>query len=351
MMAVSAIPDEYLMVKSDRSVNSALSFTAHKLLGGFQITKNKLMVKKLEVPKLIATDCMKRLSGTDLSEGFGIATTISDYRAYHKLKEEFFLKWLVEENYHKGVVEKKFKRPNFICIGGRITDPLMTPAISRFGKWEIFAAKFNDTIYLWDEKEIKTTNEAGDLWSYYGIYFEHLLTQPHPDPAKINEFDKVFSINEITFGSHQLLCLTELDAKGKNGEWAEIKVHKKCSPKNFQDKFLKYWAQCIVPGIKTLLIGEHDNGILQNVDVTTTDALARKCDIKRNDCYDFEDRLLKFISSHFQVNDRNVVKKFSWKRGDDRVNVEDVSETNFSIGMLPPWYINAVQESGKCYLT
>lgn len=350
MMAAFAEPDEYLMVRNHSSMTSTLStlsFTGHKLLGGFQITEDKLMVKGLEIPKLISSDRINELPGTDLKEGFGIATTIADYQAYHELKEEFFLKWLVDEKYHKGVMGKKFKKPNFICFGGRITDSLMTPEIKRFGSWKIFAAKFNDTIYLFDVKEVNNTNQT--LMSYYGIYFEHLLTQPNSNPSNINEFHKVFAINEVSFGNHQLLIMSEMDAKGKDSKWAEIKVYKTCQSKVFKGKFLKYWAQSIVPGIETLVIGEHQNGILQNVEVTTTDALAQKCDIKQNDCYDFEDGLLKFISSHLQVNDPKVVKMFSWKDGHDRVNVEVVPKRSIPKGMLPPWYIKAVQ-SGKYYL-
>jgi hypothetical protein len=126
------------------------------------------------------------------------------------------------------VDEEVYKKPKFICFGGRVTDTLKTPLITRFGKWKMLGARYLDTVFLWDEKDFNNpTKEA-----FYGVSFEALLTGK--EPSRINQHEKMFVVQEICFASHQLLIVNEIDAKEPSGEWAEIFVFNKCSPKAMQ---------------------------------------------------------------------------------------------------------------------
>lgn len=72
--------------------------------------------------------------------------------------------------------------------------------------------------------EIKGETRRTDMQSYYGVYLEHILTHENPESTVPNELEKVFTVQEVQFGSHQILCLNEIDAVDENGDFVEIKV-------------------------------------------------------------------------------------------------------------------------------
>jgi hypothetical protein len=250
---------------------------------------------------------MELLKGQSLGTHFKTATLIKSYVEYHKQKRKCFLEWILSNEFFAKVDKEEVKRPSFICFGGRITDPMMTPGLERFGDWKLYGVKFNDAVYLYNEKKIDTSRPHS-LESYYGIGFEHMLTSTAPGPP--NEYDKVYVINEVTFGSHQLLCLNEVDAVDEKGDWVELKVYRKCSPKGMAAKYLKYWAQSVVPGVEKLLLAERDDeGRVVRFEETTSAAIARQKLINAHlpaKCYEFEDRLLNWINKHFKENNPKV---------------------------------------------
>jgi hypothetical protein len=256
---------------------------------------------------------MERQRGKFLGAHFKTATLIKSYAEYHNQKQKYFLDWIISNEFFSKVDKEEVKRPNFISFGGRITDPMMTPGIERFGDWKFYAAKFNDSVYLWSEKKVNESRPH-TLESYYGIGFEHMLTSTAPGPT--NEYDKVYVINEVTFGSHQLLCLNEVDAVDEKGDWVEPKVYRKCSPKGMAAKYLKYWAQAVVPGVEKLLLAErNDEGRVVRFEETTSAVIARQKIITHlpAKCYEFEDRLLNWVSKHFKENNPKVRNQLRFK--------------------------------------
>lgn len=218
----------FLNVRSSGSWNAAavgLCFDQQKVLGTFGISSSLKYVgnsdDSLKQAQLIPKTRFRSLIGKNLGTDFNIAKKQVDYKAYSELKARFFMRWLLESQYFQKVEQKKYKKPDFLCFGGRITDPMKTLGVTRFGDWKIYGVRFNDVVYLY---EIKSDTRQTDLQSYYGVYFEHLLTHEHPESIIPNELEKVFTVQEVQFGSHQILCLSEIDAVDENGEFVEIKV-------------------------------------------------------------------------------------------------------------------------------
>lgn len=224
--ATKALP--YLDVRSYGSTASAeLRFHEHKVLGTFGISGSMEYVDNsadpLKQAKLIDKSRFRSLIGKNLGTDFHIAKKQKDYKAYSELKARYFMKWLLDKRYFEKVEQKQYKKPDFVCFGGRITDPMKTPGITRFGDWTIYGVRFNDVVYLY-LYETKDETPPTDMTSYYGVYFEHILTHENPASKVPDEIEKIFTVQETKFGSHQLLCLNEIDAVDENGEFVEIKV-------------------------------------------------------------------------------------------------------------------------------
>lgn len=216
----------FLDVRSNGNTASVdLRFHEHKLLGTFGISASLEYVDNsddsLKQAKLIPSSRFRSLIGKNLGKNFNIAKKQKDYKAYSELKARYFMKWLLANKYFEKVEQEKYKKPDFVCFGGRITDSMKTPGATRFGDWAIYGVRFNDVVYLY---EIKDKTRQTDLPSYYGVYFEHILTHENPDSKVPDEIEKIFTVQETKFGSHQLICLNEIDAVDENGEFVEIKV-------------------------------------------------------------------------------------------------------------------------------
>lgn len=224
-------PENCLSLYSDQNsidLDDSIKFSDHKLIGQFSITKDQEYLDNNDdtaISKLIGAEEMHNLDGTFLGAGYENAVLIQDYNAYHELKYEYFLQWIVKNDYFKKVKQGIYKKPDFICFGGRISDPLQTPLKERFGEWDIYATKLMDTIFIWDKEKCSGTRSIG---SFYGVAYEALMTGKNSN--EVYECEKSFVIQEVTFGNHQLLVLNEIDAVDHDDEWTEIKVHKKCSP-------------------------------------------------------------------------------------------------------------------------
>lgn len=104
-------------------------------------------------------------------------------------------------------MEGKFKKPDIICFGGRITDPMQTLLQQRFGEWDIYATKFMDIVFIWDKKK---SSGRYSMEAFYGVAYEALMTGKQPNDVNVNE--QSFLIQEVKFGGHQLLIVNEIDA-------------------------------------------------------------------------------------------------------------------------------------------
>lgn len=99
-------------------------------------------------------------------------------------------------------------------------------------------------------------------------------------------------------------------------------------------KHLGYWAQSVVPGIENMVLGErNDRGDIINIETISLTSLAIKNagEWTPKACFEFENRLLTWIKSHFLKNDLENVKCFSYTCGDSRVTVTDATKKSLPL--------------------
>lgn len=181
-------PENSLPLQSRTAVScNELKFTDHKLIGKYTITKDLDYDDKnvKNIPKIINESEIRSIRGKFLGDGYRNAVLVEDYNAYHELKQEYFLRWLDRVEYFEKVKKGQFKKPDVICFGGRITDPLQSPLQDLYGQWDMFGTKFMDTVFLWD---IKESHRQHSIESFYGVAYEALLTGTNP--KDVNEHEK-----------------------------------------------------------------------------------------------------------------------------------------------------------------
>ncbi|KAF2218505.1 protein rai1 [Elsinoe ampelina] len=177
--------------------------------------------------------------------------------------------------------EGKHCEVDFVTWRGMMTK-FVTAPFDKDG-WEMFATKFQGTIYIEESFEHKLKRQpAGrklDVGSYYGYKFETLSMLDHPmqevsrediesRPSRtVDTTAQYCSIVETAIGGHSMILGGEVD--GVMGfkppspldppRWVELKTTREpTDPRGhriFAEKLLKYWAQSFLIGCPTVAVG------------------------------------------------------------------------------------------------
>jgi hypothetical protein len=134
------LTDDFLLIQSNRSIRVNVNlptFQHYNCVGKFRITREKTYSTDTNIPKRISETEFKGQKGKYFVTGFNTATQIESYGEHHRLKQKYFLEWIISKKFFDKVVKKECKSPGSICFGGRITHSLMSPEIERYGEWEI----------------------------------------------------------------------------------------------------------------------------------------------------------------------------------------------------------------------
>lgn len=193
------------------------------------------------------------------------------------------MRWMAD---HYRVVRSKSKEKLFDCdfITGRGTlQCLMSQTCSKKKKIEYIAATlYEGNIYLKVLPLTESVDEKSNQQSYAGLRFEDFVTRPAagtiepPPKTQLNytDADKSYHVLVSKFGHHKVIYSAEfdcvsvdpVDGKLKLEDFVELKTtmnmfegrSEKLTNQFRQVTSLKWWSQCVISGVPSILIG-HKN--------------------------------------------------------------------------------------------
>ncbi|CAF2705172.1 unnamed protein product [Rotaria sp. Silwood2] len=157
---------------------------------------------------------------------------------------------------------------------------IMFSIYEKHSDWLLAVIKFKNAYFLCEfETEMQTKDEQNMTpehrsFCYYGHKFEEYVTKNDTSTELLNPSKQFTGVFQATIGSYRLLYGAEMDCIVEKSssvtEHIELKV---CAGKSLNDlpfkhnrKFAKWWIQCFLVGIKTMVIGLRDNnGIVSNL--------------------------------------------------------------------------------------
>jgi hypothetical protein len=122
---------------------------------------------------------------------------------------------------------------------------------------------------------------------------------------------QIFPVQKVTFGTHKLLLLSNVDAQDSAGDFVQVQLQTQENSmrgwKNNRESFmlernLKIWSQAIISGSKTVVIG-HKNGRnhITKINYLTTEEFSADVEDKQLS-YNFVNRLLEWIHKQLPVS-------------------------------------------------
>ncbi|XP_021943663.1 uncharacterized protein LOC110863535 [Folsomia candida] len=321
----------------------------HTLLGAIRITSDLKYENHTtcdaQIPKLVEESELQSYVGFHLLQEFYTDTSckrlIVDYTSYDIKKHHFFSKWLKEE---KPQIEG-LDDVQFVTFQGRLLRSLKTTLNQTFGEWETYAINIDNIIYLWDEKSVRTKSSFLPETAYMGELFEQIVSGRAPkNGGCIDGLEKVFPVQKVSFGSHKVLMMSNVDAQDSEGRFLQVQIqtdsncYKRKNASLILEKNLKLWSQAVVSGCNWMVVGykTFDNHITK-IDTVGVDEFSPNAEDKEQ-CYDFLNRLLDWIKAHLPVPDEKLVKKFSWIPGKQQVMCHTIQEKEIEKLLVPKIY-------------
>ncbi|CZT21935.1 related to Protein rai1 [Ramularia collo-cygni] len=246
--------------------------------------------------------------GIDLSVGF------ESFEKYDESSKDLHLEPLLEtlEAFESKSGEKV--EAGFVTWRGMMTKILTAP-FDGFGEWEMNAVRFEDTIYIEENKSVEAVREAQsnnnirlqhgahsqEKMQYWGYKFETLSTLPRSwaecsrteiesrESEVVNNYAQYCSIARTGIGNHTLVLAGEVDAvlgcKPDDGDesqipYVELKTSEDFDARDgksavkFERKMCRFWAQSFLLGVPSVVVGFRDrNGWLRRMEEFKTLAI------------------------------------------------------------------------------
>ena len=286
------------------------------------------------------------------------------------LKEEPALKelstWILKNKHTfqlKSNVETKcLLNTDFVTYRGVFTRIMTTPYENR-EDWLICATKFKGTIYMclfMSEKKREDEMTRGDtlnLMCHGGLRFEEYISTPldptlppKTDFGRHNEYNCVV---RSRLGSHSLVYGAEMDCLAKRPhhphdtqpqDFVEVKTTRTIHNRRHWDnlcrfKMVKWWAQCYLVGIPTIVCGYKDNDmVVRDVQTLQVQEIPKTCKgfWKTDVCLYFLDTFLSFVKETVVDDDPTVTYEFYWQPG------SNVTVRKTDRRVLEDWFINSL---------
>jgi RAT1-interacting protein len=280
------------------------------------------------------------------------------------------LKWVLSNKdkfqLQSGIKSNSALNTDFLTFRGIIVKIMTTPYENREG-WCIAATKYKGTIYLYEymtEKKIQdelNRDERSNMFSYGGFRFEYYITKPADPDADDRDIDfqhhsEYCCIARTRLGNHSLAYGAEMDCvdsfrKVKDpalSDFVEIKTTRTVDNQRQWDnmvrnKMFKWWAQCYMIGIPTLVCGYRDDNMtvreIELLNVSDMPKMAKKV-WSPEVCLRFLNRFLDFAKSMIQEDDPNVMYEFHYEPGRDVTCVKTAPTPDRFV--IPQWYIDAL---------
>ena len=226
--------------------------------------------------------------------------------------------------------------------------PLLTPTYYRcLVSFHLIVIQFQnvislDVIYLYVEPNLAIRPDPKrSLESYFGINFLYLIT--NRAETEINEYDKYFCCDNISFGEHKIVVLNEIDAIDRNGNRVEAKCRATFTdPNRYRACLFADWTQCVVRDTKAIVYGKRsatNNSILKAVEVMKVEDVVDKCcrNSKDSKAFSFLKQSLDFIKNC--IEDELILHSFvrSYDNHSKRIACSKLSANEH---FLPELYVN-----------
>lgn len=280
------------------------------------------------------------------------------------------LKWVLNHKdkfqLQSGMESSSVLNTDFLTYRGIITKIMSSPYEKREG-WCIVATKYKGTIYLFEymtekkRQEELNRDEKSNMFSFGGFRFEYYITVPADPEANDDDLDfqhhnEYCCIARTRLGNHSLAYGAEMDcvenqkqaADPELSDFVEIKTTRVVDNKRQWDnlvrfKMFKWWAQCYLIGIPTLVCGyRDDNMVVREIEILKVSDMPKmaKAFWSPDVCLRFLNRFLDFVKLNVTEDDPNVMYEFDWEPHKDiTVRKTATSPDRF---VIPKWFIDSL---------
>lgn len=259
---------------------------------------------------------------------------------------------------------------DFITESGVLKRIACIPYPTKFASQvQIIAAKFQGQIYCYDyltpeeyEEQCEAdANERRKTCSYWGRKFEQYMKSPvNADLKKVpvNANDEFNLVLKNKSGNNGLLYFVESDCnmrkssalQRKPTDYLELKTtalptNIYCRESLLRDKFMAWWIQCYIAGIKQIGIAYRNmTGIVQKMEKLTVQEMKQKSyntlgkhswntDVMINFTEKFFDQMKEIVTEDCE----SCQYVFEWKKGWGEVRVRKVAP-DYEIQAIPGWF-------------
>ena len=280
------------------------------------------------------------------------------------------LKWVLGNKgkfrLQSGMQSSSVLNTDFLTYRGVITKIMCFPYETREG-YIIAATKYKGTIYLYEfltekkRQEELNRGEKTNMFSYGGFRFEYYITEPANPEVDDKDLDfqhhnEYCCIARTRLGKHSLVYGAEMDcvenckqaSDPALTDFVEIKttrtVDNQRQWKNMvQFKMFKWWAQCYLIGIPTLVCGYRDDQMvvreIEILKVSDMPKMGRQF-WSPDVCLRFLNRFLDFVKQIVTEDDPNVMYEFSLEPNRE-VTVRKTVPTADRF-VIPKWFIDSL---------
>ncbi|CAF0725253.1 unnamed protein product [Rotaria sordida] len=234
---------------------------------------------------------------------------------------------------------------------------IMFSIYEKHSDWLLAVIKFKNAYFLCEfetdmqKKDEQNMTPEHRSFCYYGHKFEEYVTKNDTLTEPLNPSRQFAGVFQATIGSYRLLYGAEMDCVVEKSssitEHIELKV---CAGRSLDDlpfkhnrKFAKWWIQCFLVGIKTMVIGLRDNnGIVNSLTpLHITDIETATCTWTRQSFFNFFFLFAEFLKEHvtneYSYNHKDVVL-FRFLPSSQTITMTKSSDSKYHF--LPDWCFN-----------
>ncbi|CAF3339487.1 unnamed protein product [Rotaria sp. Silwood1] len=234
---------------------------------------------------------------------------------------------------------------------------IMFSIYEKHSDWSLAVIKFKNAYFLCEyATELQIIDEQNMTpehrsFCYYGHKFEEYVTKNDTSTEPLNPLKQFTGVFQATMGSYRLLYGAEMDCVVEKSssitEHIELKV---CAGKSLNDlplkhnrKFAKWWIQCFLVGIKTMVIGLRDNnGIVNSLaPLNIEDIEKATCTWTRQSFFNFFLLFAQFVKEHVTneySHDHKDVVLFNFLPSSQTITMTKSSDSKYHF--LPDWFSN-----------
>ncbi|CAF3736466.1 unnamed protein product [Adineta steineri] len=237
---------------------------------------------------------------------------------------------------------------------------IMFSIFEKHSDWLLAVIKFKNAYFLCEYvtdsqiKEEQNMTAQHRSFCYYGHKFEEYVTKNNTSIETLNPSKQFSGVFQSTIGSHRLLYGAEMDCvierSSSTTEHIELKV---CAGKTLDDlpfrynrKFAKWWIQCFLVGIKTMIIGlRDDNGIVNTLTPLNISQMEQAAETWTRQSFfnfflSFADFLKKHVTNEYSLDQKDVVL-FHFEPSSQRITMKKSSDSKYHF--IPDWFFNGFQ--------